>query len=212
MEIIGQSSEPAPSHPGTPEADTARSLERRLLSRQAKIGIIGLGYVGLTLAVAFAEAGFDVLGFDTDSQRVRQITQGTSPVSDVPSGTLRTLVDAGRFCATDEMNRLAEVDTISICVPTPLNKTRDPDISQVLTAAEIVATNLKRGHLIILESTTYPGTTREVVLPRLQESELRVGVDFFLAFSPERIDPGNQTYTIKNTPKVVGGVDANSAG
>jgi UDP-N-acetyl-D-glucosamine dehydrogenase len=210
MEIIGQSSEPAQPHGSAREVDTARCLERRILSRQAKIGIIGLGYVGLTLAVALAEASYDVLGFDTDGQRVTQINRGKSPISDIPSETLRTLIDEGRFYATDELGRLVEVDAISICVPTPLNKTRDPDISQVITAAEMVASSLKRGHLVILESTTYPGTTREVVLPRLQESELRVGVDFFLAFSPERIDPGNQTYGFRNTPKVVGGIDANS--
>jgi UDP-N-acetyl-D-glucosamine dehydrogenase len=210
MEIISRNSEPTQSHLGTREDDAASSLERRILSRQAKIGVLGLGYVGLTLAVAFAEVGFEVLGFDIDDQRVRHITKGHSPIADIPSATLRTLIDAGRFCATDEMNRMVEVDTISICVPTPLNKTRDPDISQVVTAAELVAGRLRRGQLIILESTTYPGTTREVVLPHLQERELSVGVDFFLAFSPERIDPGNPTYTIKNTPKVVGGIEANS--
>ena len=185
-------------------------LHESILSRQARCGVLGLGYVGLPLAVAFAEAGFKVLGFDVDAERVATVNAGKSHIPDVSVASLERLVRDGLLRATDDQNRLAEVDIINICVPTPLGKTRDPDISHVVAATEQVARSLRRGQLVILESTTYPGTTRDVILPRLEATGLSAGEDFFLAFSPERIDPGNPRFGIKNTPKVVGGLDAPS--
>lgn len=189
------------------EQDAAAELRRAMLSRRARFGVIGLGYVGLPLGAAVAEAGFTVLGFDVDDGRVASVNHGTSHIPDIPTSTITQLVDDDFLSATTDMARLADVDVISICVPTPLSKTRDPDISYVSAATEEVAKSLRTGQLIILESTTYPGTTREIILPRLEETGLRAGQDFFLAFSPERIDPGNATYGIKNTPKIVGGID-----
>ena len=187
--------------------ELAARLRRDILARRSRVGIVGLGYVGLPLAVAFAGAGYDVLGFDVDAGRVAAVNRSESPIRDVPVERVRTLVEDGFLQATDDPARLAEMDVISICVPTPLGKTRDPDISFVVEATRQVARSLRRGQLIILESTTYPGTTREVLLPLLEETGLRAGVDFFLAFSPERIDPGNREYGVRNTPKVVGGLD-----
>jgi UDP-N-acetyl-D-glucosamine dehydrogenase len=194
----------------TTSVDATADLRRLIVSRQARIGIIGLGYVGLPLSVSFAEAGFDVLGFDLNAERVTEINAGRSYIPDVPSPDVEGLVGRGLLRATADLGRLRAVDVIGICVPTPLNKTRDPDISHVLAATDQVARSLRQGQLIVLESTTYPGTTSEVVLPRLEATGLRVGEDFFLAFSPERVDPGNLAYGIKNTPKVVGGVEARS--
>lgn len=190
--------------------DLVARLRRDILARRVRVGVIGLGYVGLPLAAAFAGAGYDVLGFDADAARVTAVNAGTSPIADVPADRLLGLVEDGFLQSTDEPARLAEMDAISICVPTPLGKTRDPDISHVVEATRQVARSLRRGQLIVLESTTYPGTTREVLLPLLEETGLRAGVDFFLAFSPERIDPGNREYDVRNTPKVVGGLDAAS--
>jgi UDP-N-acetyl-D-glucosamine dehydrogenase len=190
--------------------DAAARLRRDILSRRARIGVIGLGYVGLPLGAAFAEAGFEVLGFEVNPERVASVNAGTSHIPDLPSPSVAKLVDAGLLTATTDMGRLADVDVVSICVPTPLAKTRDPDISYVVAATERVAQSLRAGQLVILESTTYPGTTRDVILPRLQETGLRAGEDFFLAFSPERVDPGNPKYGITNTPKVVGGLDERS--
>ncbi|MFC1575190.1 nucleotide sugar dehydrogenase [Gemmatimonadota bacterium] len=170
------------------------------------LGVIGLGYVGLPLAVEAARAGIRVIGFDVQERVVEAITQGRSHIQDLTDEDVAEHVRAGRLDATHDMVRLGECDVISICVPTPLSKTRDPDISYILAATAAVAAALKPGQLIVLESTTYPGTTREVVLPRLQETGLKAGEDFYLCFSPERVDPGNPTWLTKNTPKVIGGI------
>jgi UDP-N-acetyl-D-glucosamine dehydrogenase len=181
-------------------------LRQRLEDRSGRIGIVGLGYVGLPLAVAFGKAGFSVLGVDVDRERVARVGAGDSPVEDVGSDELATLVAAERLCVSADPSALAEADAIIICVPTPLGKSREPDISHIVAAADAVATVLRPGQLVVLESTTYPGTTEEVLLPRFTARGLRVGEDFFLAFSPERIDPGNRRYDLRAIPKVVGGV------
>jgi UDP-N-acetyl-D-glucosamine dehydrogenase len=178
----------------------------KIRRREARIGIIGLGYVGLPLAVEFARAGFSVTGFDIDRQRTEQANNGSSYIGDVNSQMLWQQIEAGRFHAVSDFAELAEMDTISICVPTPLRKTKDPDLSSIIQAVEAVAGHLQRGQLIILESTTYPGTTEEIVLPALERDVFRVGGDFFLAFSPERADPGNAQFQTRNVPKVVGGI------
>jgi len=185
-------------------------LEEKIKNKTAKLGIVGLGYVGIPLAVAFAEAGFRVLGFDVQQKRVDLVNEGKSYIADVSNERLSTTLTNGAFEATTDQNRLSEVDAICICVPTPLTKTKEPDLSYVTQESEEISKHLRPGQLVILESTTYPGTTREVVLPILQRSGLNVGSDFYLAFSPERVDPGNKKYTIKNTPKVVGGVNPES--
>jgi UDP-N-acetyl-D-glucosamine dehydrogenase len=174
--------------------------------RTALIGIVGLGYVGLPLAMEFARVGFRVLGFDVSKAAVDGLNGGRSHVQDVPGADLAAFVQAGKFAATTDLARLKEPDVVSICVPTPLSKTKDPDVSYVLAATNSVKQTLRRGQLIVLESTTYPGTTRELMLPALESTGLRVGEDFFLAFSPERVDPGNPTWNTRNTPKVVGGI------
>ena len=171
-------------------------------------GIIGLGYVGLPLAVEIADAGYRVLGFDLNRQVVEQVNSGSSHVADVPDQRLAPLAAGDLLEATTDLERLAEVDVISICVPTPLSKTKDPDVSFVVAASESVAKTIRAGQTVILESTTYPGTTRELLLPRLEAGGLAAGRDFFLAFSPERVDPGNPVWKTKNTPKVVGGITA----
>jgi UDP-N-acetyl-D-glucosamine dehydrogenase len=180
----------------------------RIARREARIGIVGLGYVGLPLAVAFAQEGFAVVGVDLDARKVSALQRGESYVEDVPSEVIAALVNSGQFSAGTDYAALADVDAISICVPTPLRKTKDPDISYIVDATECIATHmpLDGGQLIILESTTYPGTTDEIVLPRLGRDGLEVGRDFFLAFSPERIDPGRTDFTVRTTPKVIGGV------
>lgn len=185
-------------------------LHNAIRTRTATFGVIGLGYVGLPLGTAFAEVGFSVIGFDVNARTVDTLNAGTSHIADVPTETIASLMREQRFAATTNMDRLAEADIISICVPTPLSKTRDPDISFVSSATEQVARTLRRGQVIILESTTYPGTTREIILPRLEATGLKAGEDFFLAFSPERIDPGNPHYGITNTPKIVGGLEPQS--
>lgn len=192
------------------QVDPGSQLQSAILSRRARLGVIGLGYVGLPLSIAFAEAGFEILGFELDAARVTAINRGHSYITDVPADQTARIVNDGLLSATTDMSRLAEVDAISICVPTPLSKTRDPDISAVVAATEAVARVLRPGQLVILESTTYPGTTREVILPLLEATGLRAGIDFFIAFSPERVDPGNVGYQIQNTPKVVGGIDPQS--
>src|SRR6185503_4624671 len=175
------------------------------------IGVIGLGYVGLPLAVEFAKAGFNVTGFDVDPGKPNQINAGVSYIPDVSSAELAEVVKAGKLRGTTDMTLLGAMDAIDICVPTPLRKTKDPDLSYVVLAVEAVAATLRGGQLVILESTTYPGTTDEVVQPMLEETGLAADVDFFLAFSPERVDPGNQQFTTRNIPKIVGGVGPNSA-
>ena len=187
-----------------------KKLVQKLTDRSATVGVIGLGYVGLPLIVEFAKAGFSAIGFDIEPSKVDQINQGESYIPDVPSDELALVVRAGRLVATTDVGRLNEVDTVNICVPTPLRKTRDPDLSYVVAAAESVAAHLHDGQLVILESTTYPGTTEEVVRPMLERGGLEAGRDFFLAFSPERVDPGNAEWRTANIPKVVGGTDAES--
>jgi UDP-N-acetyl-D-glucosamine dehydrogenase len=182
-------------------------LLQRIKSGEARVGIIGLGYVGLPLAVEFAKAGLHVIGYDVDQSKVDMLMAGKSYIPDVPCEELVEIVKAGTFKATTDQRELENVDVIDICVPTPLRKTRDPDLSYVVKAIEATAAVLRKGQLIILESTTYPGTTEEVAQPALEAGGLKVGRDFFLAFSPERVDPGNKTYTTKNIPKVVGGID-----
>ena len=182
-------------------------LRDKIRNKEARIGIIGLGYVGLPLAVEFAKAGFQVTGFDVDVAKVSSINKGHSYIGDVSSTDVSAAVKAGKLSATDDMSKLHDMDAIDICVPTPLRKTRDPDLSYVVLAVDAVRARLKPGQLIILESTTYPGTTDEVVQPALEEGGLKAGIDFYLAFSPERVDPGNATYTTRTIPKVVGGVN-----
>jgi UDP-N-acetyl-D-glucosamine dehydrogenase len=169
-------------------------------------GIIGLGYVGLPLGVEAAKAGIRVLGFDVKESVVEGVNAGRSHIQDVEPDDVATLRKESLLEATTDMGRLTECDVVSICVPTPLSKTRDPDVSYIMAASEAVADGLRPGQLVILESTTYPGTTREILLPALENGGLRVGTDFHLCFSPERVDPGNETWTTKNTPKVVGGI------
>jgi UDP-N-acetyl-D-glucosamine dehydrogenase len=178
----------------------------RIQSRQAHVGVIGLGYVGLPLAVELAQAGFTVTGFDVDASKTTQINAGKTYIPDVVEAELAACVRAGTLKATTDMSQLGEMDAIDICVPTPLRKTKDPDLSYVVLAVEAVVATLRPGQLVILESTTYPGTTDEIVQPMLEEKGLQAEIDFFLAFSPERIDPGNQQFTTKNIPKIVGGV------
>jgi UDP-N-acetyl-D-glucosamine dehydrogenase len=182
------------------------TLMERIANRQAQIGIVGLGYVGLPLAVAFAEKGFRVIGVDIVAEKVEMLNRGESYVEDVADEALRPLVEQGLIRATTDYGDLAAADAISICVPTPLRKTKDPDISYIIYAADEIAQVGASGKLIILESTTYPGTTEEIILPRLIENGDRVGEDFFLTFSPERIDPGRTDYTVWTTPKVIGGM------
>jgi UDP-N-acetyl-D-glucosamine dehydrogenase len=179
----------------------------RIATKKARLGVIGLGYVGLPLAVEFARAGFHVVGFDVDQAKVDQLNAGSSYIPDVPSTHLAEVVNNGTFVASTQPESLADVDIIDICVPTPLRKTRDPDLSYVVQAVDTTAAVLRKGQLVILESTTYPGTTDEVVQPTLEARGLTAGEDFYLAFSPERVDPGNPTYHTKNIPKVVGGIN-----
>ncbi len=188
------------------------SLADRIISREARVAVVGLGYVGLPLAVEFARAGFTVTGVDVDETKVEAVGRGESYIGDVPAAELRPLVEAGRLRATTDVAVLDSCDTVNICVPTPLRKTRDPDLSYVMQAAQAVKAHLHRDMLVILESTTYPGTTDELLLPLLEETGLKVGEDFFLAFSPERVDPGNATYNTRNTPKIVGGITPRCTG
>ncbi|MDD4879139.1 MAG: nucleotide sugar dehydrogenase [Candidatus Omnitrophica bacterium] len=178
----------------------------KIKQRKARIAVIGLGYVGLPLAVEFAKKGFSALGVDLDKKKVDFINRGDSYILDIPGEEIKPLVKRGALRATRDYSRLKEVDAIIICVPTPLRKTKDPDMSFIVSAAEAIAKNLKQGQVIVLESTTYPGTTEEVILPMLEATGLKVGKDFCLGFSPERIDPGNPTYMTHNIPKVVSGM------
>ena len=184
----------------------AQDLITKAERRQVLFGIVGLGYVGLPLAVELAQAGYRVLGFDINQDVVEGLNDGRSHVKDVTDAQLKAAMECGRLSATTDMLRLSEPDAISICVPTPLSKFKDPDISFIVAATESVKKRIRRGQAIILESTTYPGTTREIMLPALESTGLKVGRDFFLAFSPERVDPGNPRYGTRNTPKVVGGI------
>lgn len=181
-------------------------LKKKFADRDALIGVAGIGYVGLPLAVEKAKVGFDVIGYDRNSVRVDQVNQGLNYIRDVNDGEMATLVESGKLRASSDFSSLSRCDAIVICVPTPLTVNLDPDISYIKAVGEQVAAQLRPGQLVCLESTTYPGTTEEVLLPLLEQSGLKVGEDFFLCFSPERVDPGNARYTTKNTNKVVGGV------
>ncbi len=181
-------------------------LAEKIANRTARVGIVGLGYVGLPLAVEFANAGFSVTGIDALHSKVQRINAGDSYVQDVPSEEISKLVDTGKLRATSDFSVVAELDTLNVCVPTPLRKTKDPDMSYVVAACQEIATHFHSGTLVILESTTYPGTTEELLLPMLSRTGLQVGEDFFLCFSPERVDPGNASYNTRNIPKVVGGM------
>jgi UDP-N-acetyl-D-glucosamine dehydrogenase len=193
------------SHSITP-VSVSDQLRRKIQDRSARPGVIGLGYVGLPLMVELAEAGFSAIGVDSDPRKISSLQAKESYVGDVDSSLLARLVDSKRLRASSDISCLAECDTVSICVPTPLRKTKDPDLSFVVAATETLATQLHPGMLVVLESTTYPGTTQEIILPALERSGLRVGEDFFLCFSPERVDPGNPTFHTRNIPKVIGGV------
>ena len=190
----------------TAATTVAEALQEKIKTRTARVGIIGLGYVGLPLAVEFAKAGFSVTGLDVQESKVARLNQGDSYVPDVPSSALAPLVNNRKFHATTDFSVVDELDTINIAVPTPLRKTKDPDMSYVVSACQEVAKHFGPGKLVILESTTYPGTTDELVLPMLERPDLRVGENFFLCFSPERVDPGNPKYQTANIPKVVGGI------
>ncbi len=190
----------------SPLPPAAESLIARFRERRARVGVVGLGYVGLPLAVVLAEAGYTVTGVDLDSGKVDALRRGQSYVEDIPAATVAALVRSGRLQVSTDFSSLGEADGVSICVPTPLRKTGDPDLSFIVSATQALRPALHAGMVVILESTTYPGTTRELVLPELATSGLRVGQDLFLAFSPERVDPGRSDWTTKNTPKVIGGI------
>jgi UDP-N-acetyl-D-glucosamine dehydrogenase len=196
----------------TPELTTSATLADRLLSRidlrTARVCVVGLGYVGLPLAETFAWGGFPVLGFDIDPEKVRKLRTGQSYIGHIASERVAELVDTGRFEATSDPSCFADVEAIIICVPTPLTEAREPDLSYIIQTGKAISKQLRRGLLVVLESTTYPGTTDDLLRPILEESGLRAGRDFFLAFSPEREDPGNPTFSTRNIPKVVGGFDA----
>ncbi len=182
------------------------TLKAKISSGEARVGILGLGYVGLPLAVEFGAAGLKVTGFDLSEPKVASLNRGESYIQDVETARLKDLVDQGRVRATTDFTKIKECDALIICVPTPLSKTKDPDLEMVVSATKRIAENMRAGHLVVLESTTYPGTTDELILPMLSEKGLKVGVDFFLAFSPERVDPGNPKFHTRNTPKVIGGM------
>jgi UDP-N-acetyl-D-glucosamine dehydrogenase len=182
-----------------------QQLLEKLNAKTARVGVVGLGYVGLPLAVEFAHAGFHVTGLDVDERKTKKLNAGESYIQDIPTEVLKPLVESGKLDATTDFSVIRDLDTINICVPTPLSKAKDPDMTFVNSAVESIAANFGKGKLVILESTTYPGTTEELVLPKLEQNGLRVGEDFFLCFSPERVDPGNQKFQTRNIPKVVGG-------
>jgi len=187
-----------------------QKLRKKIKTKKAKIGVIGLGYVGLPLAAAFAKNGFAVIGIDTDPDKIKKLMRAQSYILDVHERDLKTILKRKLFQATSDYKAVRELDAVIICVPTPLSKTHEPDISFVIDAAKKTAEYLRRGQLVVLESTTYPGTTEEVLLPLLEKSGLEVESDFFLAFSPERVDPGNKQFDTVTIPKVVGGVGRDS--
>ena len=185
----------------------SQELIKKLNDKTAHVAVLGLGYVGLPLAVVFAESGFKVTGIDPIAEKVDQIKAGKSYILDINDAQISKLVKSGNLTATTDFSVLADIDAVSICVPTPLRKTGDPDLSFILSVSESLKEYVHKGMVIVLESTTYPGTTREMILPKLEEeSNLKVGEDFFLAFSPERVDPGRKDWTTTNTPKVLGGI------
>jgi UDP-N-acetyl-D-glucosamine dehydrogenase len=192
-------------------SDMIRSeITELITNKRARVGVIGLGYVGLPLAVEFARTGSAVIGFEVDESKALEINAGRSYIGDVSSSSVKELIEAGRLSATTDFSHLAACDAIIICVPTPLRKTKEPDISYILAAAEEIKRGLRRGQLVVLESTTYPGTTDEVLLPMFEETGLKLDEDFLLAFSPERVDPGNPQFQTHNIPKVVGGCTEDS--
>ncbi len=188
------------------QSSTASALHAKISEKRARLGVLGLGYVGLPLAVEFARAGFDVTGIDLSQEKVDLFNRGQSYIKDVSDEVMSPLIKSGKLRATTDFSVIEGLDTVDICVPTPLRKTKDPDMSYVVAATESIAAHLHPGILIMLGSTTYPGTTNELVLPKLETSGLHVGKDFFLCFSPERVDPGNAKYQTHNIPKVVGGI------
>ena len=191
-----------------PDIAIEKALLARITSGAACVGTVGLGYVGLPLALEFCEGGLNVIGFDLSVAKVEAVNQGKSYILDVLPERLARNVGQGRLVATADLDRTAECDAVIICVPTPLSKTKDPDLSMVVDATKAVAARLRPGQIVVLESTTYPGTTEELLLPILEESGLKVGESFFLAFSPERVDPGNARFGTRNTPKIIGGITA----
>jgi UDP-N-acetyl-D-glucosamine dehydrogenase len=205
MELLRDSTQPPTDSAPVYSAHPGRDLQEKIRQRTAHTGVLGLGYVGLPLALEMANAGFQVTGIDLVKEKVDSINAGLSYIPDVASETLRGAVAANKMRATQSLAVAEKLDTLNICVPTPLRKNKDPDLSYVIAAAEAIRNHIRPGQLIILESTTYPGTTREMVLPILEDSGLRVGRDFFLAYSPERVDPGNAHYNTRNIPKVIGG-------
>jgi len=182
------------------------ALRHKIENHTARTGVVGLGYVGLPLAVELAQAGFSVTGIDIDQHKVDELNKGVSYIQDIPTSVLKPLVDKGLIKATTDFAAVADLDTINICVPTPLRKTKDPDMSYIVSSCQSIAKYFHSGMLVILESTTYPGTTDELMLPMFETGGLKVGEDFFLCFSPERVDPGNEKFQTKNIPKVVGGI------
>jgi UDP-N-acetyl-D-glucosamine dehydrogenase len=188
--------------------EPAVELERKIRAGEARVGVLGLGYVGLPLCVEFATAGLRVVGYDLAREKVANVNAGRSHVADVDAERVGALVRSGHLSASFDLGTVGECDALIICVPTPLSKTKDPDLSMVVDASRAIAAHLREGQLVVLESTTYPGTTEELILPILSERNLEVGRSFFLAFSPERVDPGNPTYDTRNTPKIIGGVTA----
>lgn len=189
----------------TAQTRTRSPLETRFADRTARVVVVGMGYVGLPLAVEVAGAGLDVVGFDISADKIATVSAGRSDIDDVPDAAVAPLVESGKLSATDDPKAIADADCVVICVPTPLSKTKDPDVSCILAAVKSVVKHLHRDMLVVLESTTYPGTTEELIRPQLEAAGLKAGVDFYLAYSPERVDPGNEKFTIKNTPRIVGG-------
>ena len=201
MNTTAATSQPAPSAHFT-------ALAEKIRAKTARVGVVGLGYVGLPLAVEYAKMGYNVTGIDLQSSKVETLNRGTSYIQDVPTSEVESLVKEGKLKATTDFSVIAELDTVNICVPTPLRKTKDPDMSYIVSACEQIAKYFHSGMLVLLESTTYPGTTDELVRPMLERDDIRVGQEFFLCFSPERVDPGNPKFQTKNIPKVVGGTTA----
>ena len=205
MEVLRENIPAVPAGSFSSPAHTGRELQDKIRQHSAHTGVLGLGYVGLPLALEMAHAGFQVTGIDLVKEKVDAINAGISYIPDISAETLSKAVSSRRMRATQSLAAAEKLDTLNICVPTPLRKNKDPDLSYVVAAVEAIRNHIRPGQLIILESTTYPGTTREVVLPVLEDTGLKAGRDFFLAYSPERVDPGNQQYTTRNIPKVIGG-------
>ncbi|MEK9726802.1 MAG: nucleotide sugar dehydrogenase, partial [Candidatus Margulisiibacteriota bacterium] len=187
-------------------AEKFELVKNKIISKDFTLGVVGLGYVGLPLMCEFVENDIHAIGFDISSEKIEKLKQGESYIKDISSELIQSCLKTDRFTVTSDFSKLIDVDVISICVPTPLRKTKDPDMSFVVSAVKSISSFLRDGQLIILESTTYPGTTEELLQPIFEEKGYTIGQDLFLAFSPERVDPGNETYTTKNTPKIVGGV------